>query len=128
MSEPIVFISTHRIKEGKVADFKQLSREMTPLLEAGQPHTVFFQGYLNEEGTDVTFVWVFPDADAMDLHFQGADERAAKAYEFVQPQRFEIYGTPSDQVLAAMRAETGPGVDLLLKPQYLGGFIRLKSG
>ena len=128
MSEPIVFISTHRIKESKVDDFKQLSREITPLIEAGKPQTVLFQAYLNEEGNEVTIVHVFPDADAMDLHFQGADERAAKAYEFVQPQRFEIYGTPSDQVLAAMRAETGPGVDLLLKPQYLGGFIRLKSG
>ena len=128
MSDPIVFISTHRIKEGKVADFKQLSREITPLIEAGKPQTVFFQAYLNEEGNEVTIVHVFPDADAMDLHFQGADERAAKAYEFIQPQRFEIYGAPSDQVLAAMRAATGPGVDLLLKPQYLGGFIRLKSG
>ena len=128
MSEPIVFISTHRIKESKVDDFKQLSREITPLIEAGKPQTVLFQAYLNEEGNEVTIVHVFPDADAMDLHFQGADERAAKAYEFVQPQRFEIYGTPNDQVLAAMRAATGPGVDLLLKPQYLGGFIRLKSG
>jgi len=128
MSEPIVFISTHRIKEGKLEGFKQLSREMAPLLEAGQPNTVFFQGYVNEEETEVTFVWVFPDADAMDLHFHGADERSAKAYEFVQPQRFEIYGTPSDRVLSMMRQEAGPGVDLIVKPQPLGGFIRLASG
>jgi len=128
LSEPIVFISTHRIKEGKLEGFKQLSREMAPLLEAGQPNTVFFQGYVNEEETEVTFVWVFPDADAMDLHFHGADERSAKAYEFVQPQRFEIYGTPSDRVLSMMRQEAGPGVDLIVKPQPLGGFIRLASG
>ena len=128
MSEPIVFVSTHRIKEGKLEGFRQVSREMKPLLEASQPHTVFFQGYLNEDGTEVTFVWVFPDADAMDLHFQGAAERSARAYEFVQPQRFEIYGTPSDQVLSTMRQEAGPGVDLVVKPQPMGGFIRLKSG
>jgi hypothetical protein len=30
MSEPIVFTSTHRIKEGKLDGFKQLSGEMTP--------------------------------------------------------------------------------------------------
>ena len=128
MSEPIVFISSHRIKEGKLDDFKRLSREVAPLLEAGQPNTVFFQGYLNEEGTEVTFVWVFPDAEAMDLHFHGADERSAKAYEFIQPQRFEIYGRPSDQVLAMMRREAGTGVGLVVKPQPMGGFIRLESG
>jgi hypothetical protein len=64
----------------------------------------------------------------MDVHFQGAAERSARAYEFVQPQRFEIYGTPSDQVLSTMRQEAGPGVDLVVKPQPMGGFIRLKSG
>lgn len=128
MSEPIVFISTHRIREGKLDDFKRLSGEVMPLIEASQPNTVFFQGYLSEEGTEVTFVWVFPDAGAMDFHFQGADERAAKAYEFVQPQRFEIYGTPSDHVLAMMRQEAGPEVGLVIKPQPMGGFIRLESG
>lgn len=128
MSEPIVFISTHRIKEGKLDEFQHLSRKMAPLLEAGQPNTVFFHGYLNEEGTEVTFVWVFPDADGMDLHFQGAGERAAQAYEFVQPQRFEIYGTPSDQVLSMMRQEAGQGVGMSVKPKPMGGFIRLGSG
>jgi quinol monooxygenase YgiN len=128
MSGAIVFISTHKIKEGKLEDFKQLSREVTPLIEADKPHTVFFQLYLNEGGTELTVVHVFSNADAMDLHFQGADERSQKAYEFLQPRRFEIYGTPSDQVLSTMRGETGPGVDLMVKPQSLGGFIRLTSG
>ncbi|MGH8945238.1 MAG: hypothetical protein ACRDVL_03730, partial [Acidimicrobiia bacterium] len=103
MADPIVFVSTHKIKEGKLDDFKQLSREITPLIEAGKPNTVFLQAYLNEEGTEVTIVHLFPDADAMDLHFQGADERTERAYEFIQPQHFEIYGTPSDQVLSTMR-------------------------
>lgn len=128
MSGPIVFISTHKIKEGKLEDFKHLSREVAPLIEADKPHTVFFQLYLNDGGTELTVVHVFPDADAMDLHFQGADERSKKAYEFLQPQHFEIYGTASDQVMSTMRHETGPGVDLIVKPQSLGGFIRLTSG
>jgi len=129
MSEAIVFISTHKIKDGKLDGFKQLSREVAPFIEADKPHTVFFELYLNEEGTEVTIVHVFPDADAMDLHFQGADERSEKSLEFIQPKRFEIYGTPSDQVLAAMmRQKAAPGVELVIKPRPMGGFIRLTSG
>ena len=65
----------------------------------------------------------------MDLHFQGADERSEKAMEFIQPLRFEIYGTPSDQVLSGMRQRAmRPGIDLIVKPQPLFGFLRLKSG
>ena len=129
LSEPIVFVSTHKIKEGKLDDFKRFSLEMTPLIDANKPSTVFFQSYLNEAGNEVTIVHVFPDADSMDSHFIGADSRSAKANEFIQPEHFEIYGTPSDQVLSAMRQLTTTlGAPLSLKSQPLSGFIRLGSG
>ena len=128
MSEAIVFISTHRIKEGKLEEFKEFSRKMMPLIEEGKPNTVFFQSYLNEEGTELTIVHVFPDANAMDLHFEGADERSGRAHEFIQPERFEIYGPASDNVRASMTMQAGPGIGLTFKPENLAGFIRLRSG
>lgn len=129
MSEPIVFISTHKIREGKLDDFKRFSREMTPLIDASKPNTLFFQPYLNEAGTEVTFIHVFPDADSMDSHFEGADSRSARAFEFIQPLHFEIYGTPSEQVLSTMRQQTTTlAVPLTLRPQPLAGFIRLGPG
>ena len=126
MSEPIVFVSTHRIKEGMLDDLQQLFREVVPLLEAGKPNTVFWQAYLNQEGTELTIFHVFPDADAMDIHFEGADERTQRAYEFIEPERFEIYGSPSNQALTMIRQQAGPGIDLVVKPQPLAGFIRMK--
>lgn len=129
LADPIVFISTHRIKEGKLDDFKRFSLEMTPLIEAGKPNTVFFQPYLNEAGNEVTIIHVFPDADSMDSHFQGADDRSARAYEFIQPVRFEIYGTPSAQALSTMQRMTASlGAPLTVKSQPLTGFIRLGYG
>ena len=129
MSEPIVFISTHKIREGKLDDFKRFSREMTPLIDASKPNTVFFQPYLNEASTKVTFIHVFPDADSMDSHFEGADSRSAMAFEFIQPEHFEIYGKPSEQVLATMKQQaTTLAVPLTLRTQPLAGFIRLGPG
>lgn len=127
MSEPIVFISAHRIKEGKLDGFTRLSREMTPLIEADKPATLLFQAYLDEESNQVSIVHVFADAETMDLHFQGADERSEKAYEFIQPERFEIYGAPSDQALAMLRQAEGQGVDVIVKARPLFGFIRIRS-
>ena len=126
MSEPIVFVSTHRIKEGMLDDLKALSRKMTPLIEEGKPNTIFFQSYLNEEGTELTFVHVFPDAEAMDLHFQGADERSGSAHEFIEPRHFEIYGSANAPAVARMRQEARPGIDLTVKPHNLAGFMRLQ--
>ena len=54
MSEPFVFVSRPRIKEGKLDGFKQVSLETAPMLEESQPRTAFMQGYTNTEGTKVT--------------------------------------------------------------------------
>jgi hypothetical protein len=109
-------------------DFKQLTREMLPLIEANKPHTVFQQAYLNEESTEVTFVHVVPDGEAMDVHLEGADQRTARASEFIQPRRFEIYGKRSDQVLSTLRHAAAPGIDLTVKPEPIAGFLRLTPG
>lgn len=128
MSEPIVFISRNRVKAGKLDGFKQFYREGAELLRQEKPGTVAFLAYVNDDGTEVTIVHLFPSADAMDLHVEGAAERSKKAYEFLQPASLEICGTPSDQVLSMMRQTAGSGVALSVSPEHLGGFLRLKSG
>jgi quinol monooxygenase YgiN len=127
MSDPIVFISHNRVKEGKLDDLRQVSREGVKLIEADKLGTLVQLAYVNEDGTEVTFVHLFPNADAMDLHMQGASERAKRAYEFIESDRFEIYGTPSHGVMEMMKKIAGSGVVLSVNPQHLGGFIRLKS-
>jgi hypothetical protein len=63
----------------------------------------------------------------MDEHFAGADERAAAAYEFIEPRGWEFYGQPSEQAIAGMRATAERfGVPLVVDPRYNGGFLRLK--
>jgi len=62
------------------------------------------------------------------LHMQGVDELAKKAFEFMEIVSFEIYGKPSDTVLEAMKKIVGSGVTLNIKPQPVGGYIRLRPG
>jgi hypothetical protein len=128
MSEPIVFISHQRIKEGKLDAYKQSYSEYIGIIKADKPGTVAHLAYVNEDGSEVTMVHVFPDAEAMDLHFQGVDERAKKAFEFVEIIRYEIYGRPSDTVLEKMQQFAGSRIVLDLNLEHMGGYLRLKSG
>ena len=128
MSVPIVFISHNRVKEGKLDGFKKFYREGAELMEANKPGTITFLAYVNEDGTEVSIVHVFPDANSKDLHIQGVAERAKETSEFLESDGLEIYGTPSDPVLAMMRQVARTGVALSVKSEHLGGFIRLKSG
>ena len=125
---PIVFISRFRIKDGQLDAFRQYGREMTPKLRDVKPGTVGFLMYLDPDGSELTIIHLFPDAEAMDLHFEGAGERSQAAYEFLVPVGWEIYGTPSEAVVVSMReAAAASGVTLTLQPDYADGFLRLSS-
>jgi len=64
----------------------------------------------------------------MDEHFAGADERAAAAYEFIEPRGWEFYGKPSEQAMEGMRETAAKaGVPLVVEPEFNAGFLRLES-
>jgi len=92
LTHPIIFVSHSRVKEGKLEEFREMSRDMFPMLEASKPRTVLHYGYANEDGSELSFVHVFPDADAMDAHFEGAGERAGSAMDYIETYQFVIYG------------------------------------
>lgn len=129
MSGPIVFITHFKIREGKLDALKQFAEAMTEHIKEVKPGTVAFLQYLNEEGTEQTVIHVFPDANAFDQHGEGVAERARAGFEFIEPVRREIYGMPSDNVLATMqlRPPGAPEVEFHHLPQNMGGYIRFKS-
>jgi hypothetical protein len=128
MSEPVVFISHFGIKEGKLDDMRRHSSDVLAQLRENKPRTVLFLAYLDEQGTEVSFLHAFPDAESMDLHFEGVDERVAAAYEYLEPRGWEIYGRPSEGALGMMRqSAAAAGVSLNVLPEHLGGFLRLQA-
>ena len=128
MSEPIVFITHHKLKEGKLGAFREMNQEALQRLEQQKPTTLAQLAYLGEDGAELSFIHLFPDAEAMDLHFEGVQERAKQAYEFMEPMSMEIYGSPSDAVLERMKQIAESGVTVRIDTDHLGGFLRLQSG
>lgn len=121
----VVFISHSKIKQGKLEAFKEMTEMAMPVIEAEKPGTFMQYGYLNEDGTEIHFVHVFPDAEAMDAHMVGASERSQRAFEFIDTQGFEIYGAPSEEALSALRRV--PGADLVVRQHSVAGFLRSKA-
>ncbi|RPI29963.1 MAG: hypothetical protein EHM70_15085 [Chloroflexota bacterium] len=128
MSKPIIFISHQKIKDGKLDGYVQYYQQVAEMTEANKPGTVAHLAYANEDGTEMSIVHVFPDAESMEKHMRGVDELAKKAFEFMEIVSFEIYGKPSDTVLNQMMQIVGSGVSLSIKPQPIGGYIRFKPG
>jgi hypothetical protein len=121
----VVFISHFRIKEGKLEEVRRMSIEVTSRLEAEKPRTAVFLSFVDDKGTSVSFVHAFADREAMDLHFEGAEERARAAYESIEPRGWEVYGRPSDATLQTLReAARRADAPLTEHPAFLGGFLR----
>jgi quinol monooxygenase YgiN len=128
MSEPVVFISHFAAKEAALGDLRRLAGEGVSRIRDEKPGTVLFLSYLDEAAGRISFLHAFPDADALDRHFEGADQRAAAAYELIEPRGWEFYGRPSEQVMETMRATAGRfGVPLVVEPEFIAGFLRLQS-
>lgn len=124
MSGPVVYISHWRIKEGGEEEWWSMVERVLPGVEAAKPRTVFQNFYVDETGTKLSIIHIFPDAEAMDLHAEGATSRGQPAYKFIEPIGFEIYGSPTESFLATLRDI--PNIDTLLRvlPDHRAGFSR----
>ena len=125
MPGPIVFISHNSVKDGMLGGFRDAFGRVAHALDAEKPGTVVFLAFATDDGSEVSVVHVFPDADAMGQHLQGVQERMRTAVEFIQTKGYEIYGAPSEPVLEAMRgfANAG-GVPLRVRGDHVGGYLR----
>ena len=125
MSGPLVFISHNTVKDGKLEGFREAFGEVAVALNAEKPGTVVFLAFADEDGSRVSVVHVFSDAGAMGRHLQGVEERMAKAAGLIETTRYEIFGTPSEPVLEAMRGfAEAEGVPLQVQGDCVGGYLR----
>jgi hypothetical protein len=120
MSQPIVFISHGKVKDGKLEGLIPLLRDREKRLEAEKPRTLASLAYLGNDG-QLTIFHIFADADSFDLHLQGAEERLRGFEEFAESGGLEIYGTPSDMGMSAMGQSVA-------SRKFLAGFLRLTPG
>lgn len=128
MSGPIVFISHNTVKDGKLEGFRSAFGQVARALDAEKPGTVVFLAFAAYDGSEVSVVHVFPDADAMGRHLEGVQERMRTALEFIQTTGYEIYGAPSEPVLVAMRRfADAEGVPLHVRGDHVGGYLRAGS-
>jgi len=124
MSEPIVFISRNKIRQGKTDEFRKHYQASIPPTLATKTGTLAQLAYEDEDTAEFTVVRIFPNAEALDLQIQGADERSKKTYELIEPISIEIFGTPNPATLEMMKKIAGSSVTVKISPNYMGGFIR----
>jgi hypothetical protein len=109
MSESFIFIGTHKLKDGKLEDFKKSCGELSEFVESNEPRMIAFNFYGSEDGMRL-----------LREHISGArgEEGSLDVTTSVQ-----VYGPPGE-ALEMIKRLSQEGVPLIVKPQPLAGFTR----
>jgi hypothetical protein len=126
MSEPFIFIGTHRLKAGKRDAYEEHVADFVRFIEQREPQLRLFTFFLDEDAEHVSVVQVHPNAASMGLHMQVAHEHIGDAYtEYLdETVSIQIFGEPTADVLAMMRRLAGDGVPVSIQRPF-AGFDRL---
>ena len=128
MSQPLVYVGTFGIKEGKFEEFARSFRENVQVFEEHEPQMIAFHGFATEDRSEMTVIQVHPDTVSMDLHMRVLRDKladqVAKALgpDLLEIRRSEYYGVPSEAALEMDRQI--PGVVVNVTPEHIAGFTR----
>ncbi len=124
MIAPFVFITTHRIKPGRQAQFAQIHTDYLGFVERNEPRLLGHFTYSSEDGTEVSLVQVHPDGESADHHLQVVAPRLAEVADVVENSAIEVYGDPGPGVRAALDRNREAGVSVRVTNRVVGGFAR----
>ena len=123
MQGPLIFIATNRLKPGRLDSERARVPGLVEFVEANEPRLIAFNEYVNEAGDEVSVVQVHPDA-ASHIAIVAEQARAAYAETLDATVRIQVFGQPSEEMLAALKRQAGEGVEIALHTEHLGGFTR----
>jgi hypothetical protein len=127
MAAPFIFIGTHKVKPGKLEEFKAwFTNYIDTTVEPSEPRLLSFEAYADPKANTVTVVQVHPDAESMVHHMEVITEHIATAYgEFLErDSNWQIYGTPRAGVLELIRQAAGDE-ETPTSQEPFAGFTRL---
>lgn len=99
MPQPIVYVDTSAIREGKLEEVEAAMKELAVFVEANMPRLVSYGFYLDEKRTEMTVVAVHPDSASLAFHLDTGADEFRKFADLIELVRIEIYGSVSDDVL-----------------------------
>jgi len=125
MSNPIVYIDTSTIREGKLEKLKVAMKGLASFVEANMPRLISYAFFLDADESQMTVVAVHPDSASLEFHMEvGADE-FRKFASLIQLSRIEIYGHISEVVLERLHQKARMlGSGTVAVHEFYAGFSR----
>ena len=125
MREPIVYIDTSTIREGKLEQLEIAMKHLAEFVEANVPQLISYGFFLNEHRTQMTVVAVHPDSASLEFHMDVGRAEFRKFADLIRLTRIEVYGRVSDGVLERLHQKARMlGGETVAVHEFYTGFTR----
>jgi hypothetical protein len=125
MSQPLVYVDTSDVREGKLEELKNAIGELAEFVEENEPQLISYGAHFSEDGSQISVVHVHADSASLDYHLDVAGPRFGKLADLLTLRSIQIYGEPSDKALGQLHHKLrllGSGDVIVHAPQ--AGFGR----
>jgi hypothetical protein len=105
VADPIVFIDTSEIREGKLQELRRAVAELAEFVERNEADPISYQVFFSDDGRLMTVLQLHPDSASMERHMEVAGPVFARFADLVVLRTIDIYGSPSERVIDQLRGK-----------------------
>jgi hypothetical protein len=128
MSEPIVYVDSSRIREGKLDAVKEKMRDLAEFVDGKEPQLISYGFFLDEDEKLMTVVAVHPDSESLLLHMDVGAEKFRAFGDLIDLERIDVYGRVSDAVMDRLRQKAEMlGTGTVAAHELYAGFARVRD-
>lgn len=125
MPQPIVYIDTSSIREGKLDELEVAMKDLAAFVEANVPQLISYGFFLDESRVQMTVVAVHPDSASLEFHMDAGAAEFRKFADLIDLSRIEVYGRISEAVLARLHQKARMlGRGTVAVYEFYAGFVR----
>ena len=126
MSEPIVYIDSSEILEGRLGEVKSAIDELVEFVDANEPRLISYGFFFNQEGTQMTVIALHPDSASLELHMEVGGPRFRRLRGMIRLSTIDVFGEVGESALERLQEKArmlGSGTVTVHKLH--AGFTRL---
>ena len=125
MPQPIVYIDTSEIREGKLEEHEVAMKDLAAFVETNVPQLISYGFFLDKDRTQMTVVAVHPDSASLQFHMDVGNSEFQKFADLIDLSRIEVYGPVSDAVLERLHHKARMlGSGTVAAHEFYAGFSR----
>jgi hypothetical protein len=123
--QPIVYIDTSAIHDGKLEELKVAMKGLAAFVEANVPQLMSYGFFLDETQRQMTVVAVHPNSESLEFHMDVGSAEFRKFAHLIDLSKIEVYGRVSEAVLKRLHQKARMlGRGTVAVYEFYAGFAR----